>query len=213
MLSSGQYHYIKSQKDKLGSSFNKSQDLDRIKEKIAQAFGTFELILKSTELSQEQKDEMISHGQFHGMLMDLINHDSLATVAESKNQLAMAKSCLERGLEYFERRYSKINFYHDKIEEFKKLIDALHMVSDQEAKEEEALTFYKVRGKMQLPPKLEPHQTDHIAMCIICWNHHASKGKDNAIKGIRHKKHCPYDKNDLDRCITDIPPYFLPNFK
>jgi hypothetical protein len=155
---------------------------------------------------------MISNGKFRGMLMDLINYDSLESLAESRNKLAMAQSCLERGLEYFERRYSKVTFYHEKIIEFKKMINALYMLADQEAQEEKDLTFYKVRGKMQLPPKLEPHQTEHIAMCIICWNHHTEHGKDNAIKGIRHKKHCPYDKNDLDRCITDIPP-LIPYFK
>jgi len=206
LLSPNGFFYITSQKDKLSTYFNKSQELIRIKKEVGKAFKTFELILQSDELSQDQKDEMFSNRKIRDMLMDLIKYDSLESLVESRNKLSMAQSCLESGLEYFERRYSKVAFYHDKINEFKSMINALYMLADQEAHEEEDLTFYKVRGKMKLPPTIEQHQTEHTAMCRICWNHNSEHGKDEAIKGIRHKKHCPYDKNDLNRCIEDIPP-------
>jgi len=206
LLSPNQYFYIISQKDRLSKSFNKSQDLDRIAEKVSQAFETFTLILQSNEFTQDDKDRMFPDGKFHDLLMDLIKYDSNDSLSESRNKLLMAQSCLNRGLAYFQQRYSQIAFYHDKILEFKSLIDTLHILSDEEATEEEVLKFYKVRGKMKLPPTIEQNDTLHIAMCRICWEHYSAIAESDSIKGIRHKKHCPYDKNDLKRCIEIIQP-------
>lgn len=206
LLSPNQYFYITSQKNKLSPSFNKSQDIVRIKKEIKKAFNTFTLILQSNEFSQDQKDEMFPDGKIYDLLMDLIKYDSNDSLSESRNKLLMAQSCLNRGLVYFQQRYSEVAFYHDKINEFKSLIDTLHILADQEATEEEALKFYKVRGKMKLPPTIKQNDTLHIAMCRICWEHYSAIAESDSIKGIRHKKHCPYDKNDLKRCIEIIQP-------
>ena len=206
LLSSSQYFYITSQKGKLSETFNKSQDLARIKKKIEQAFETFNLILSSSELTQEQIDEMFPDGKIHDLMMDLIKFNSEDTLAESRIKLLMAQTCLNHGLSYFQQRYSELSFYSDKIEEFKSLINTIHTLADQEAQEEEALKFYKSRGKMKLPPTIEQHETLHIAMCRICWSHYSAESDINAIKGIRHAKHCNYNKNELKRCIEIIPP-------
>ena len=206
LLSPNQYFYITSQKDNLSNNFNKSQDVDRIKEKVEQAFETFNLILSSSEFTQNQIDEMFPDGKLHDILMDLIKYDTDDSLAESRNKLLMAQTCLNRGLAYFQQRYSKVSFYSNKINEFKSLIDTLHILAEQEAEEEEGLKFYKARGKMKLPPTIEQHETLHIAMCRICWSHYSAESDTNSIKGIRHTKHCPYDKNNLKRCIELIPP-------
>jgi len=206
LLSPNQYFFTLSQKDKLSKSFNKSQDLARIKKTVEIAFNTFALILESNEFSREQIDEMFPAPKIRDLLMDLVKNDATETFSESLNKLLMAQSCLERGLLFFETRYKEVAFYHDKISEFKSLISTLTMLANQETEEENALKFYKVRGKMKLPPTVQPHDTLTIAMCRICWEHYSAGSKEEAIKKIKHTKHCPYDKTDLDRCIETFPP-------
>lgn len=206
LLSPNQYFHVTSQKDKLSPSFNKSQDVARIKKQVENAFNTFSLIFESSEFSPEEINEMFSDARFRDLLMDLLKYVPELTQAESYNKLRIAQTCLHYGLSYFQQQYKETTFFHEKINEFENLIDALNRIAQQDAEEEESLKFYKTRGKMKLPPTIAPHETLTITMCRICWEHYSAHSKDEAIKKIRHKKHCPYDKNDLDRCIEIFPP-------
>ena len=206
LLSPNQYFYVTSQKDKLSPSFNKSQDVARIKKEVEKAFNTFTLIFESSQFSPEEINEMFSYARFRDLLIDLLKFVPELTQAESYNKLQIAQTCLQYGLSYFQQQYKETSFFYDKINEFEKLIVALNIIAQQDAEEEESLKFYKTRGKMKLPPTIEPHETLTVAMCRICWEHYSGNSKSEAVKKIRHKKHCPYDKNDLDRCIEVILP-------
>lgn len=206
LLSPNQYFYITSQKDKLSPSFNKSQDVARIKKEVEKAFKTFSLIFESSVFSPEEINQMFPDSRIHDLLMDLLRYVPDLTQAESHNKLLIAQTCLKHGLSYFQQQYKETSFFYDKIQEFEKLITALNIIAQQDAVEEEGLKFYKTRGKMKLPPDIKQDNTLTIAMCRICWEHYSDNSKQEAIKKIRHKKHCPYDKNDPDRCIEIFPP-------
>lgn len=206
LLSPNQYFYITSQNNRLSPSFNKSQDVARIKKEVEKAFNTFTLIFESSVFSPSEINQMFPDGKIHDLLMDLLKYVPDLTQAESYNKLQIAQTCLRHGLSYFQRRYKEVSFFHEKIKELENLIAALNNIAQADANEEDGLKFYKTRGKMKLPPSVEPHETLTIAMCRICWEHYSADSKDEATKKIRHRKHCPYDKNDLNRCIEIFPP-------
>ena len=54
-------------------------------------------------------------------------------------------------------------------------------------------------------PNIEP-ETRYIALCRICWGYYEEEDLKKAISKIRHYKKCPYDKDDLERCIEVISP-------
>ena len=67
---------------------------------------------------------------------------------------------------------------------------------------------------MKLPPTIMPQKNVIIAMCRICWDYYSAPinrrkkvtVKKEAIKGIRHRKYCLYDKKQIDRCVEIVYP-------
>lgn len=175
---------------------------------------TFEPVLQSNELSQDFKNELFDHERVKDFLMDLLVFDQENSTQEEQNKLFIIQDALNLSLTYLQQRFKEVSFVEDKINELKKLIDGLTELANKQSGEEQALKFYKVRASMKLPPTIMPQKNVIIAMCRICWGYDPApinrRKKDvvkkEAIKGIRHRKYCLYDKKQIDRCVEIVYP-------
>ncbi len=206
MLSPEAYSYVTSQTGKY-----KKEHVPELRRRIKILFDnifthTLSPVLLSDELTQDFKNELFENKRMHDFLMDLIRYEKDSSFAEEQNKQLIAQDMLNFGLAYFETRYSQVAFISDKIRELKMLIDALNYLAMQQAEEQQVSQFYKTRGMMKLPPTVERHERTWNAMCRICWSHYSANTEKEAIKGIRHRKHCLYDKTQIKRCIEVFRP-------
>lgn len=206
LLSNDEYAYITSQKDIHMSSSKKSQCRTRIQAKVAQAFKTFEFVLKSEALSQKQKDAIFTDEQFKRLLRLATHYERSNSVKDENNKQSIARIGIAVGLEYYKTRYALTRLLSKKIEEAESLLGDLDYVSLQEQTRDEAIQLYLTRGSVKLPPRIVSVDGGWQAMCVVCWRTATGKTKDEAMKQIRHEAKCTYDRRDLDWCIRTYPP-------
>ena len=133
-------------------------------------------------------------------------YDRTNTEDEEQNKQHVAIHGIERGINYLENRYKEFVFVHNQMEQLRLFLQMFSQISVTKVDERKAIEFYKLRHSMTLPPTIHQHETRYVVMCRICWGHEENEDRDKAISRIRHSKKCPYDKNDLERCIEVIPP-------
>jgi len=209
LLSPEAYFYVTSQTGKYNPKHT-PELRSRMKDLFEGIFvHTFEPVLQSNELTQDFKNQLFHHERVQDFLMDLIAFNRENTTEEEQNKLYIVRDMLQLSLAYLQQRYKEVTFVKDKINELKQLIEGLTQLADQQAEEEQAIKFYKLRGSMKLPPDIRQLPNIVTAMCRICWEYYSapinerkiSIVKNESLKGIRHRKHCLYDKNQMDRCI------------
>ena len=214
MLSPEAYFYVTSQKGKYNQ--NHTPELRKRMKTLFEGIllHTFEPVLQSNELTQEFKNELFYHERVKDFLTDLVAFDPENTTPEEQNKLFIIQDMLRLSLAYLQQRFKEVSFVEDKINELKTLIDGLTELANKHSSEEQALKFYKLRASMKLPPTIKPQMNTIIAMCRICWDYYSAPinrrkfdiVKKQALKGIRHRKHCLNDKNQVERCIEIIYP-------
>ena len=175
-------------------------------QKVHDCFYSFEWVLDSELLSQKYKNEMFPSGLLDGLGNKFQFYDRENTEAEEQNKLVIAIDGIERGIHYFLNRYNETSLAYKQAEQIQEFLRMLSQVTAKKAIDEKAIEFYKTRHTMLLPPFIKQQETSYIVMCRICWAHQEDKDKDTAIKKISHSKRCPYDRDDLERCIEVIPP-------
>ena len=175
-------------------------------QKVHDYFYTFEWVLDSELLSQKYKNEMFPSGLLDGLGNKFQFYDRENTEFEEQNKLHIAIDGIQRGIHYFQNRYNETSLAYKQAEQIQEFLGMLSQVTERKAVDEKAIEFYKIRHTMLLPPFLRQEEMLYTVMCRICWAHNNDKDKDTAIKKISHSRRCPYDRNDLGRCIEVIPP-------
>jgi len=173
---------------------------------IHDEFETFKYLLQSEKLDQEYKNLMFPSTIIDSLFQSFQYYDIGNTEYEEQNKLNIANDGIKRGLSYLQIRYGETTLIYQQIEDFKKLMSTLRYVSETKAEDQRAVEFYKMRHRMLLPPTIRQHERHYTVMCRICWGYYSGEKKDKTISQIHHRKKCPYDKNDLERCIEVFPP-------
>ena len=174
--------------------------------KVQDYFYTFEWVLDSDLLTQQYKNEM-----FNSSLLDSFGnkfqfYDRENTEAEEQNKLHIAIDGITRGIHYFQNRYPESSLAYKQAEQIHEFLQMLSQVTARKAEDEKAIEFYKTRHTMLLPPKFLRPEKRYIALCRVCWGYSEYEDVKKAVSTVHHYKKCPYDKNDLERCIEVISP-------
>jgi len=190
LLSPDQFQYIKSQNSDIP---NKSENLKRIASKIDAAFETFDLILHSDTLPQEFKDKVFDEEKMRKFLLKFSLYNRTLPLSEESNKQKISKQMISLGLHYFEARYKETTFLNKRIGEINSLLNDIDFLTLREQQENEAMAMYRARKKLRSPPTIEPGPF-WSAVCMWCFNYSLStnKTKEDAIKNLRHEKHCTY---------------------
>jgi len=169
-------------------------------------FETFKYILRQDKFTQEQKNEFFPASMIREFLYNFGLYDIENTEAEEQNKLEIATYSIEVALGYLENRYDESVLIQKEINNFRELIRMLQQITETKARDQRGLEFYKLRRRRLLPPFVTQAEKSFVAMCRICWEYNNDMDRDKAMKQIRHYRKCPYDKNDLKRCIEVFPP-------
>jgi len=192
-----------------GRDYNKKTlhvNKKRAIKKVHDYFYTFEWILDSELLSQKYKNEMFNANVLSSFGDKFQFYDPHNTEAEEQNKLQIAVNDIDRGIHYFQNRYDETTLVYKQLQEVQESLQMLRQVTARKAEDEKGIEFYKIRHTMLLPPTIKQRETTYTVMCRICWSHNEDQDRKIAIKKISHSRRCPYDRNDLERCIEVIPP-------
>ena len=181
---------------------NKQRTLER----TLANFETYKYLAENKLLDQEYKNQLFSSSMIDSFFQSFQFYDRENTEDEEQNKLNIAIDGIERGIHYFQNRYPESSLAYKQAEQIREFLTMLSQVTSRKADERKAIEFYKTRHKMTLPPKFLEPETRYIALCRICWGYYEEEDVKKAISKIRHYKKCPYDKDDLDRCIEVFSP-------
>ena len=188
--------------DKTQLHVNKQRTLER----TLTNFKTYKYLAENKLLDQEYKNQLFSSSMIDSFLQSFQFYDRENTEDEEQNKLNIAIDGIERGIHYFQNRYPETSLAYKQAEQIREFLTMLRQVTSRKADERKAIEFYKTRHTMTLPPKFLQPETTYIALCRICWGYYEEEDVKKAISKIRHYKKCPYDKDDLERCIEVISP-------
>ncbi len=219
MLSNDEYLYITSQKSKLPEKYNIAQIRKRIKTKISRAFETFELIIKSQELSQQYKDDIFPSDKISQILAKLTEYDDTSPISEEENKQDIAKELLHVGIGYFQLRYKKPRILFDEFYKVSNIIQELDEMSRQTVGETEGMELYRLRSRLPSPPLISGSKIHWTALCMHCYNYASGDTKEESLKNLRHEKRCTYNKEfkrlnkllDKNRVIEQYIKFSPPN--
>ena len=192
-----------------GKPYNKDTlhtDRNRAIRYVHNDFETFKYILRQDLFTQEQKNEFFPAELVREFLFNFGLYDIQNTEAEEQNKLDIAVESINVALGYLENRYDEMVLANKEINRFRDFLQLLQMVTRRQAQDQRGLEFYKLRGRRLIPPSITPSESFFIAMCRICWEFNEDMNRDNAMKHIRHKTHCPYREGELERVIEVFPP-------
>ena len=192
-----------------GKAYNKDTlgtERNRAIRYVHSDFETFKYILRQDKFTQEQKNEFFPAQMVREFLYNFGLYDIENTEAEEQNKLDIAGSCIDVALSYLENRYDETALIRNEINNFRELMLLLRQITETKARDQRGLEFYKLRRRRLLPPFVIQSEKEFVAMCRICWEYNNNIDRDKAMKQIRHYRKCPYDKNDLKRCIEIFPP-------
>lgn len=176
---------------------------------VSDFFETIQYLYKSKLLDQEWKDQAFPESMILEFQKLFSQYDVELTDIEEHNKEIINFNAIRQGLSYLKQKYSEVALISKQVNEFEALIDMMEVVAQRKLEESKATTFYKMRGKTNLPPELHQYENQYVVMCKICWEHRVTDDKTNlkqTISKIRHKKHCLYDKKQLARCIEIVLP-------
>jgi len=194
LLSKDQYSYFISQIDDNISITNRPQVMSRLAETITKCFDSFEVILKSKKITQEEKDELFNAMRINFFLSKLTEDNPDNTNAQEINKQEIIVDLIQKVFTYYSSRYSGHKVIIKEIDKFKELAQDLKDTAEEERREDDASIMYRTRGKMPNPPILMPEQNNWIAECIFCLQWSAIGNKLESIKHIRHTKNCSWHK-------------------
>jgi len=217
LLSNGEYQYITSQKR---DDFpNPSELRKRIKLKVSQAFGTFDMILTSEILAEDEKSKFFEFDEIHRFLDNWSTWDWENLPSEENFKQSIVIGMIRRGLYYFQHRCNEVVFLKKEIERIEEFLISIDYFAKGQETETEAMQMYYARRKMKRPPQLTPMKDYWMAECMACYSYSAGNNKTekDAIREIRHSKHCLYvqdikNRKGKDRSMEDwryirtIPP-------
>ena len=192
-----------------GNPFNQETlhtDRNRAIRYVQSDFETFKYILRQDLFTQAEKNKFFPAHMVREFLYNFGLYDIENTEVEEQNKLDIAVASIEVALGYLENRYNELALASKEINNFREFLQMLQQITQRTAQDQRGLEFYKLRHRRLLPPSITPYEREFIAMCRICWEAHQNMDRDKAMKQIRHKKRCPYDRNDLERCIEVFPP-------
>ena len=181
---------------------NKQRTLER----TLANFETYKYLAENKLLDQEYKNQLFSSSMIDSFFQSFQFYDKENTEDEEQNKLNIAIDGIERGIHYFQDRYPEFSLAYKQAEQISEFLTMLSQATSRKADERKAIEFYKTRHTMTLPPKFLEPETRYIALCRICWGYYEEEDLKKAISKIRHYKKCPYDKDDLERCIEVISP-------
>lgn len=196
MLSPQQYLYITSQERGLPQNWNKSENLKRIKETLDKIHTTFEILLTSRNLKQSYVNELFPAYKLDEFLGNLVMWNPQNKIEDENNKLEITRLMIRIGFSYFQQRFEDSALYSEKIKEANDLLEDLTKIADTQIEKEE---------KYHMPPKMEGSRLVVHGLCMSCYSPGSGYDKKQAVKNIRHKENCPYDKKDPDRFIHIIP--------
>lgn len=206
MLSDAEEAYIRSQSREEIPKGNISEYRRRIARKVKLAFDDFDKILDSNVLPQSYKDKVFDVNTISSFLGHFTYYDKgNTTTAEEMIKQEIATRLISMGVGYFRQRYPA-TFVVSHIGDALNLLYEIASLSSQQAADERALEFYKMRGSMTLPPLLQPHATDWYALCMVCWKYSSGKTLEKAASSLRHAKLCPFDRKHPEQCLKFITP-------
>ena len=188
--------------DKSQLHINKQRTLKR----TLSNFETYKYLAESKLLDLEYKNQLFSSSMIDSFSQSFQFYDRENTEGEEQNKLNIAIDGITRGIHYFQNRYPESSLAYKQAEQIQEFLQMLSQVTARKAEDEKAIEFYKIRHTMLLPPKFLKSETRYMALCRICWGYYEDEDVKKVISKIRHYKRCPYDRNDLERCIEVFPP-------
>jgi len=196
LLSPNQYLYLISQTDQLSSGFNKSQDLSRISKIVNRCFNTFDIILKSKEISQDFKDKLFDSVKVNDFFRSLTKYDETNSMKDELNKQEIVRSVMNIGAKYYQEKYKPTKFISKEIEKILDLLSELDSIAKQQSDQNEALELYRLRKKMKSPPDVRQKDTYWTSMCMHCYAYTTGPchNEDEAMRGLQHEKGCSYHK-------------------
>jgi len=169
--------------------------------------------IANSDIDQIWKNKTFHHQTIVDFLRPLTYYNSDNTDLEELNKLNLSTEIIKLGLGYLESRFHTSDLISKQITEFKTLLETLKTLAFNDAIEQRALNFYKMRHKMSDPPELHQQERSYVVMCKICWAHRSGQELKSTITKISHHKLCLYDKNNLQKCIEIIPPKNICNLE
>lgn len=206
VLSDAEEAYIRSQSKEAIPKGNNSEYRKRIRRKVKLAFDDFDKIYNSKVLTQSYKDKVFDMKTISSFLGHFTYYDkNSTTISEELMKQEIATRLIDMGVSYFRQRFPS-TFAVSHINDAFNLLREIADLSSQQVADERALEFYKMRGKMMLPPLLQSLPADWYALCMVCWKYSSGKELGGAASSLRHAKMCPVDKKRLEQCLKFIPP-------
>ena len=194
LLSKEQFSYFTSQIDDDISITNRPQVMSRLAETITKCFDSFEVILKSKKITQEEKDKLFNAMRINFFLSKLTEDNPDNTNSQEINKQEIIVDLIQKVWSYYSSRYSGHKVIIKEIDKIKELAQDLKDTAEEEKREDEASIMYRNRGRMPNPPILFPEQNNWTALCIWCHQWSAIGNKHEAINHIRHTKNCSWHK-------------------
>jgi len=190
MLSDTQYNLLSSQDIEIKGI---SEQRARIIEKADKMMNTLRIILNSSSIDQELKDEIFPKHRVTSLINNLIKYDTESTALQESNKQAIALDLMDQCLRYFQDRYKEV-FIKKEVKTFEQFAIDITEFTEKQIAETKAQELFKTRKSLQ-PPLLYPSKGIWKAVCLECHKYtELGKNEDNAIKIIRHTKNCSIHK-------------------
>ncbi len=190
MLSDKQYDLLSSQDSEIkGISEQKS----RIIEKADKMMTTLGIILRSSNIDQELKDEIFPKHKITSLINNLTRYDPENTALQESNKQAIVTDLMNQALRYFQDRYKEV-FIKKEIKNFEEFAKDITEFTEKQIAETKAQELFKTRQSLQ-PPLLYPSKDIWKTVCLECHKYtELGKNEDDSIKRIRHTKNCSIHK-------------------
>jgi len=163
MLSDKQYDLLSSQDSEIkGISEQKS----RIIEKADKMMTTLGIILRSSNIDQELKDEIFPKHKITSLINNLTRYDPENTALQESNKQAIVTDLMNQALRYFQDRYKEV-FIKKEIKNFEEFAKDITEFTEKQIAETKAQELFKTRQSLQ-PPLLYPSKGIWKTVCLEC---------------------------------------------